>query len=64
MRLAASAWEKDFSERLSEAGFKKGKLSTAVFHREQTGCRLVVHSDDLTFLYWEDEVPRVLTDMR
>ena len=64
MRPAASAWEREYSDKLAVAGFRKGKSSPTVFYREKTGCRLVVHGDDFTFLTWEDEVAGVIKDMK
>ena len=49
MRQAASAWEKDYSEKLSEIGFAKGIVAPTVFYWEERGVRCVVHGDDFTF---------------
>ena len=64
MRPAANAWEKNFSDKLLEAGFKKGKSSPTAFFRSRTDCRLVVHGNDFTFLCWEDEASNIIEDMK
>ena len=64
MRLAAQAWEKDFTQRLEEVGFRRGKSCPTVFFREKTGCRCVVHGDDFTFLSLSDEIENIVRDMQ
>jgi hypothetical protein len=49
MRPAASAWEKDYSEKLLALGFKKGVAAPTVFFCESKNVRCVVHGDDFTF---------------
>ena len=49
MRQAASAWEKDYSDKLSAIGFAKGVAAPTVFYWEERGVRCVVHGDDFTF---------------
>ena len=49
MRPAASTWEKDYSEKLSALGFKKGVAAPTVFYCESKNVRCVVHGDDFTF---------------
>ena len=63
-RPAANAWEEDFEEKCSNAGFEQGKSCSTVFFRESIGCRLVVDGDDFTFASWEDEIPKLLDDMK
>ena len=63
-RPAANAWEKDFVEKLTGAGFEQGKSCPTVLFRRSTGCRLVVHGDDFTFASWENEVPKLLEEMK
>ena len=48
-RPAAAAWEKHYSHKLEEAGFKKGIACGVVFYHEERDLSLVVHGDDFTF---------------
>ena len=50
MRPAASAWEDDYVEHLTSAGFRRGKSAPTVLLHEGRGIRLVVWGDDFTFL--------------
>ena len=50
MRPAASAWDEDYSKRLAEAGYIKGKAATTAFKNPSTGGQCVVHGDDFTFV--------------
>jgi hypothetical protein len=50
MRLAASAWEKDYSARLAALGFKKGAVAPTVIFCEEKNIRCVMHGDDFTFM--------------
>lgn len=59
MRPAASAWEKDYSDRLVEAGFRRGRAAPTVFFNAESGVRAVVHGDDFTFLGRGSELKRV-----
>ena len=49
MRQAASAWERDYSDKLAEIGFAKGIAAPTVLYWEERGVRCVVHGDDFTF---------------
>jgi len=49
MRQAASAWERDYSEKLVAMGFEKGIAAPTVFFWKSKGIRCVVHGDDFTF---------------
>ena len=49
MRQAASAWERDYSEKLVAMGFEKGIVAPTVFFWKSKGVRCVVHGDDFTF---------------
>ena len=49
MRQAASAWERDYSEKLAEIGFAKGIAAPTVFYWEERGVRCVAHGDGFTF---------------
>ena len=48
MRNAASAWEKHYSDRLTEMGFTKSKVAPTVFYHQEKKVRCVVHGDDFT----------------
>ena len=50
MRSAASAWEDDYVEHLCGECFVRGRSAPTVMLHEQRGIRLVVWSDDFTFL--------------
>ena len=56
MRPAASAWEADYSEKLSKFGMTKGKSAPTVFYDEGRDLRCVVHGDDFSFLGWERDL--------
>ena len=43
MRPAASAWEKDYSMRLFELGFRNGSAAPKVFYHREKSMRRVVH---------------------
>jgi hypothetical protein len=62
MRPAANAWEADFTEKLENVGFARGKSCPTVFYRASTGCRCVVHGDDFTFLVLESEIKELVRD--
>ena len=62
MRQAASAWERDFVEKLAEIGLMGGKRSPVEFHDPKTGVRYV-HGDDFTFLGFETELQLVKREM-
>ena len=49
MRQAASAWERDYSEKLVAMGFEKGIVAPTVFFWKSRGVRCVAHGDDSTF---------------
>jgi len=49
MRQAASAWERDYSDKLAAIGFTKGIAAPTVFYWEERGVRCVAHGDDFTF---------------
>ena len=59
MRGAASAWEKDFSAKLQEIGFRKGRAAPTVFWNERSCTSCVVHGDDFTFLGFRDELKKI-----
>ena len=49
MRQAASARERDYSEKLAVMGLEKGIAAPAVFFLKSKGVRCVSHGDDFTF---------------
>ena len=49
MRQAASAWERDYSDKLTAIGFAKGNAAPTVFYWEEKGVRCVAHGGDFTF---------------
>ena len=64
MRPAASAWEKDFSEKLEEFGLVKGVSAPTAFYCKEKELRCVVHGDDFTFLGWDDDLEDVVEHMK
>ena len=63
MRPAASAWERDYTEKLIGIGFKAGKSAPTVFFHPDKGVRCVVHGDDFTFLGFEEDLDDVAKEM-
>ena len=59
MRPAARAWDEDFSRRLMEAGYIKGKAASTAFVNPVTGGQCVVHVDDFTFVADMTEIERM-----
>ena len=49
MRPAGAAWEDDYSSKLEELGFEKGRAAPTAFFRRMDQVRCVVHGDDFTF---------------
>jgi hypothetical protein len=64
MRKAAAGWEEDYSRRLVEAGFTRGRAVPTAFYNRKTGVRLVVHGDDFTFSGERKELEAVRELMR
>lgn len=50
MTNAASAWDKDYTDRLEAAGFKRGKSAPSVLYNSEWETRCVVHGGDFMFL--------------
>ena len=63
MRPAASAWERDFTEKLESIGFRRGMGFPTVFYNAETSVRCVVHGDDFTFLGAEPDLDEVTAHM-
>ena len=49
-RDAAQNWELEYTEMMTEAGFRQGSYSACVFYHEQKNVRVVVHGDDFAVL--------------
>ena len=64
MRPAAQAWERDYTKKLEETGFKRGRSAPTVFFNEKTQVRGVVHGDDFTFLGYDEELDMVTKHMQ
>ena len=64
MRPAASAWEKEYSEKLSGMGFAKGVAAPTVFYCASKGVRCVVHGDDFTFTGQKKDLLNIAKSMR
>ena len=56
MRGAGHAWEKDYSRRFVEVGFKKGRVAPTVFYHQEKQLRCVVHGVDFTFLGFDRDL--------
>jgi len=63
MRPAASAWELDFTTKLESIGFQRGRAAPTAFFNRKTGCRLVVHGDDFTFMGCDIDLKEVANEM-
>ena len=50
MRPAASAWEDHYAANLKNEGYERGRAAPTAFTNKETGVRVVVWSDDFTFL--------------
>ena len=64
MRPAASAWEKDYTDRLESIGFVRGTAAPTAFYSPAMDCSCVVHGDDFTFLGYDEDLQKVASDMR
>ncbi len=49
-RDAAQSWELEYTEMMTEAGFRQRSFSACVLYREQNNARVVAHGDDLPVL--------------
>ncbi len=49
-RDAAQNWELEYTEMMTEAGFKQGSHSVCAFQNAEKNVRVVVHGDDFTAL--------------
>ena len=63
MRQAASAWERGYSDKLTEIGFAKGVPAPTVFYWEERGVRCVAHGDDFTFSGKQVDLLRIKSKM-
>ena len=64
MRQAASAWEKDYTDRLESIGVIRGNAAPTAFYHPGMDCSLVVHGDDFTLLGWEEDLRTTEVQMR
>ena len=64
MRPAAQAWERDYSERLENIRFVKGRSAPIVFYNQATSVRGVVHGDDFTFLGKKKDLDELAKTMK
>ena len=64
MRLAAHAWEIDYSKHLKDFGMRKGLSAPTVFYCEARQLRCVVHGDDFTFLGWDKDLDEIVERMK
>ena len=59
MRPAASAWEKDYCDKLEAVSFRRGRAAPTVLYNPETGVRVVVHGDDFTFIVKAKELSAI-----
>ena len=64
MRPAAQGWESDYTARLEEEGFVKGRSAPTTFFNKNTGCRVVVHGDDFTALGYDIDLKELANKMK
>ena len=63
MRPAASAWERDYTAKMEDVGYVRGKSAPTVFLNSARGVRCVVHGDDFTFLAPRKEKDNIVNSM-
>ena len=64
MRMAATNWEREYSNTMADLGFRKGKASSVTFFNELTKVRVVVHGDDFILEGEERELWRVHDELK
>lgn len=64
MRPAGAAWEDEYSHKLEEMGFRKGRAAPTVFFREEDQVRCVVHGDDFAFSGEREVLEEVAKNMK
>ena len=64
MRPAASAWERDYTEKLESIGLMRGRSAPTVFFNSETLVRCVVHGDDFTFMGPGEELKLITKAMK
>ena len=64
MRPAASAWEKNYTDRLESIGFVRGLAAPTAFYNAALDCSCVVHGDDFTFLGFDEDLLEIANSMR
>ena len=55
-RAAASAWERDYGEKMTKWGFIRGASSPCIFRHGSRPIWIVVHGDDFIILAPEEEI--------
>lgn len=48
--MAAQRWHEEFTKTLRDAGFRVGRSSPCIFHREEKHLRIMFHGDDFITL--------------
>jgi hypothetical protein len=56
MRPAARAWEEEYSGKLEEKGYSRGRSVPTVFYNKEKDMSGAVHGDDFTFLGYEEDL--------
>ena len=64
MQPAASACKKHYSKTRGDVVFAKGVTAATVFHDKARETRCVVHTDDLSFVRWEEDPNDVRDGMK
>ena len=64
MRPAASAWEKDYTDKLESVGLYRGASAPTVFYNAELEVRCVVHGDDFAVLGAENDLNAVTEQMK
>ena len=55
-RAAASSWAKEYTRRLKEWGFRRGRSTPCVFEHEERDLKVMVHGDDFVTLGLEEQI--------
>ena len=63
VREAASGWEGDYSKRLVNDGFQRGRAASQIFHHPKSHVRVVLHGGSSTFAASESELTKMRSRM-
>ncbi len=69
-RDVAQNWEVEYTEMMTEAGFRQGSFNACVFYSEQKRVSVVVHGDDFAVIgpsksfYWLRDVAQQRIELR